>query len=455
MVDINLVTLTQSTNGPNATFLGQTSSLLNSDISISGTSAVKVYPLAEVQDSFQFYTTSNSGFSNYQLSFLSNFTGISTSSTSVTFELLTNGRSTLFSNFVQVASRGVFGSSQLGSLFNNSDDMSTNYNSVIDTFENNLNTLTSQSIASSVEAINNLIISNPERFMLKYKSKVSNSITSANSVNPPSLFRNVTITNGTVTRAANVTFSISGNTTNTTQISNVTLLDSGPSGGTFDSSEQVIFTDTTAGINCSFQILSLNSTQQGELNGSGYTFTLVNSGLFAVYSNVDINTNKGQFQFNNNNSSNSSIPGNVFTGCNLSDVNSIGSGGVCTVILNSAATFSGSNPGTNAITSIYIETVGSSYTVGSLFKISNFNGSDDIEWEATDSTASQYANPVQVGIVNGTLDDSSTPTSAPFESGDKLSTNFLISNNPSQVDSNNNSISFTQISTIIFEITQS
>ena len=54
MVDINLVTLTQSTDGPNATFLGQTSSLLNSDVSISGTSAVKVYPLAEVQDSFQF-----------------------------------------------------------------------------------------------------------------------------------------------------------------------------------------------------------------------------------------------------------------------------------------------------------------------------------------------------------------------------------------------------------------
>ena len=181
----------------------------------------------------------------------------------------------------------------------------------------------------------------------------------------------------------------------------------------------------------------------------------MNSGLFAIYSNVDTNTNKGQFQFNENNSSNSSIPGNVYTGCSLSDVNSIGSGGVCTVILNSSATFPGSNPGTNAITSIYTESVGSSYTTGSLFKISNFNGSDDIEWDATDSTANQYANPVQAGIANGTLDDSSNPTSAPFETGDKLSTNFLISNNPSQIDSNNNPISFTQVSTIIFEITQS
>ena len=441
MVNVNLNSLGQSGTGPHANFSGSLSTLEGvNGVAVTGSSNCVVTTPAAIGAAFLFYTTPTSGYNDYPTqdsgvaATSANFVG-KNKVASGTFSITNAGLDSLYQNFASMAAQNVFGSTESIDLFNNLATMETNYDSAISTMVTALNSTTS-STQASVELVNNLLHLAPSRFTLDYNSSFNtgSSTIVANEANGDSVFRSMTITGPLSGQSctADVVFSETGSTAGVggVTVSSITIL-SAPSTDFVENDTVIFSSDGVA-----FKTMSLTSTQVSELNGGSGTLTLVSSGEFLAYNST---TTTGQLQFVGE-SSNQAIPAHHFTGCTLADLTGSGTSGVATVILNTDTT----------VNTIFVTSYGSGFDSTSTLNIANFdvasNGAS-IRWSAT-------ANPVQVAIANGTLDNTAG-TAAPFEANDTISVNLTVNSHASQVDATGNTILFSQVNSVAFVVAAS
>lgn len=333
---------------------------------------------------FKFYTTPNSGDGDLP----SNNSGQEGSATwtakNKDITTFTNGTigtdaSGSIQEVIQALATAVFGSPESVDFFSNASAIKL---SITDSFTNLLNRVNSNIENPPVVALGNAMIYNyPERFTLQYTATGSNGV----SYNT-SLFKNCKAVGAIsgATADVDVTLDASGSigVMTVTDLSGVTV---------FVLNEEVAITDPLGKTNLNVVANSLSPTDLTKYNDGSGNLTQIdyvfNSGDIGVYTQI-------------------AVSGDVS-----------GNGALCTCRIASGG----------GVASIYV-TTDATTAFADLEALTFTNGAG----VAVGNVTIAAANPVQVAMLNGTLDDSNG-TSLPFESGDTIRTMYTFNANASQL----------------------